>query len=95
LPSEKLTAYIAKKCKVEPKNIFILVAPTGSLVGLVNVIARTLETSMWRLHELGFDVNNVISAWGKAPLPPISKDDKSKHLYLLWRYCRFCSELQR
>jgi len=39
------------------------------------VIARTLETSMWRLHELGFDVNNVISAWGKAPLPPISKDE--------------------
>jgi len=75
LPSEKLTAYIAKKCKIEPENIFILVAPTGSLVGLVNVIARTLETSMWRLHELGFDVNNVISAWGKAPLPPISKDE--------------------
>ena len=75
LPSEELTAYIAKKCKVEPENIFILVAPTGSLVGLVNVISRTLETSLWRLHELGFDVNNVISAWGKAPLPPISKDE--------------------
>ncbi|MCG2821808.1 MAG: methenyltetrahydromethanopterin cyclohydrolase, partial [Candidatus Atribacteria bacterium] len=75
LPSEELTTYIAKKCKVEPKGIFILAAPTGSLVGLVNVIARTLETSLWRLHELGFDVNNVISAWGKAPLPPISKDE--------------------
>lgn len=75
LPSEELTTYIAKKCKIEPENIFILVAPTGSLVGLVNVIARTLETSLWRLHELGFDINNVISAWGKAPLPPISKDE--------------------
>lgn len=75
LPGEELTAYIAQRCKVEPKGVFILVAPTGSLVGLVNVIARTLETSMWRLHELGFGVNNVISAWGRAPLPPISKDE--------------------
>ncbi|HBY57208.1 MAG TPA: methenyltetrahydromethanopterin cyclohydrolase [Candidatus Atribacteria bacterium] len=75
LPGEELTTYIAQKCKVEPEGIFILVAPTGSLVGLVNVIARTLETSIWRLHELGFEVNNIISAWGKAPLPPISKDE--------------------
>jgi len=54
LPGEELTAYIAKKCKIEPKDVFILVAPTGSLVGLVNVIARTCYCTNFRNFNVAF-----------------------------------------
>ncbi|MEW6623995.1 MAG: methenyltetrahydromethanopterin cyclohydrolase [Bacillota bacterium] len=75
MPEESLINYIAKTCKVNSQNIYVLVAPTGSIVGCVNVVARTLETSLWRLHHLGMDVNKIAAAWGRAPLPPITKDE--------------------
>ena len=75
IPDVKLTDYLASKSGVDPDKVYVLTAATGSLAGMVNVVARTLETSLWRLHDLGFNPEKVISAWGKAPIPPISKDE--------------------
>lgn len=75
LPDAKFTAYLARECNVPPENVYVLAAATGSLVGFVNVAARTLETSIWRLHQLGLDINSIISAWGKAPVPPVTQDE--------------------
>lgn len=75
IPDVKLTDYLASKSGVDPKNVYVLTAATGSLPGMVNVVARTLETSLWRLHALGFNPEKVISAWGRAPIPPIAKDE--------------------
>ena len=75
LPDVKLTDYLAAKSSVNPDSVYVLTAATGSLAGMVNVVARTLETSLWRLHALGFNPEKVITAWGKAPIPPISKDE--------------------
>ena len=75
LPDVRLTDYLASKSGVTPDKVYVLSAATGSLAGMVNVVARTLETSLWRLHELGFNPEKVISAWGKAPIPPIAKDE--------------------
>jgi methenyltetrahydromethanopterin cyclohydrolase len=38
------------------------------------VVARSVETALHKLHELKFDVNQVLSAHGTAPLPPVAKD---------------------
>lgn len=75
LPDEKLIQTIADKCKLSPDRIYILVAATASLVGSINVVSRTLETAIWRLHDLGIDVNEIVAAWGKAPVPPIATDE--------------------
>ena len=37
--------------------------------------ARSLETTMHKLHELKFDVTQVVSGFGTAPLPPPAKND--------------------
>ena len=37
LPGEDVTDYIAQECKVQPENVFVLVAPTSSLVGSIPV----------------------------------------------------------
>ncbi len=53
----------------------LLVAPTASVAGGLQVVARSVETALHKLHELKFDVRRVVSAFGTAPLPPVAKND--------------------
>ncbi|MCP4786523.1 MAG: methenyltetrahydromethanopterin cyclohydrolase [Fuerstiella sp.] len=56
-------------------QLSIAVAPTASQAGNIQVVARSVETAMHKLHELGFPVATVISGTGLAPLPPVAKND--------------------
>ena len=75
LPTDAICQEIAAACCVEPKNLTLLVAPTASTAGSVQVVARSVETALHKLLELGFDLTRVVSGWGLAPLPPVSGDD--------------------
>jgi methenyltetrahydromethanopterin cyclohydrolase len=75
LPDEDVASYIAEKCHVRPEQLILLVAPTASTVGSVQVAARSAETGLHKLTELGFDVRNVIDAIGLCPLAPVAADD--------------------
>ena len=68
-------AKIAAACQVEPSSVTLLVAPTASLAGGVQVVARSVETAMHKLAELKFDLARIVSAHGSAPLPPVAGDD--------------------
>lgn len=74
-PNAAVVALIASACRVSPSSVLLLVAPTASLAGGVQVVARSVETTLHKLGELGFDVNRVVSAYGSAPLPPVARDD--------------------
>lgn len=74
-PGTAVVARIASACRVPPAAVTLLVAPTASLAGTLQVVARSVETAMHKLHELGFDVRRVRSAYGSAPLPPVARDD--------------------
>jgi methenyltetrahydromethanopterin cyclohydrolase len=75
LPGEEVAAFIAQKCGVQPEQLFLAVAPTASLVGCIQVAARSAETGMHKLVELGFDVRRVTAASGVCPLAPVAADD--------------------
>jgi len=75
LPDEATVTIIAEKCKVAPENMYILVAPSASPVGSVQIAARSVETGLHKLMELGYDLFTVESGWGIAPVPPIAGDD--------------------
>jgi len=60
---------------VQPANVLLLTARTASIAGSVQIVARSLETALHKLHELDFDLNQLRSGWGTAPLPPIAGDD--------------------
>ena len=75
LPTDAVCEDIAAKCGVDPARLTLLVAPTRSTAGTVQVVARSVETALHKLHELGFDLQRVESGWGVAPLPPPAKDD--------------------
>jgi len=56
-------------------DLTIAVAPTASQAGNLQVVARSVETAMHKLHELKFPVDAVVSGCGSAPLPPVAKND--------------------
>ena len=75
LPTPDVADYIAERAKVPPDALTLLIAPTASLVGSVQVAARVVETGLHKLHEIGFDVHKVLGGFGTCPLPPTAKDD--------------------
>jgi methenyltetrahydromethanopterin cyclohydrolase len=74
-PPDALAAYVAERAGVAPGDLTLLFAPTASLAGGVQIAARVVETALHKLHELGFDVGRVISAFGTCPLPPVARTD--------------------
>ncbi|HXT59248.1 MAG TPA: methenyltetrahydromethanopterin cyclohydrolase [Pirellulales bacterium] len=75
LPSEDVVDYIAAQCGVAASSLTLLAARTASQAGTVQVVARSVETALHKLHELGFDLARIESGWGIAPLPPVAADD--------------------
>lgn len=74
LPTEDVVRYIAEAVGLPPNKVTLLAAPATSLAGAIQVVARSVETGLHKLHELGFDLTKVVSAFGTAPLPPVAKD---------------------
>lgn len=75
LPGEDVAEYIACECSVKPENLVILVAPTSSLVGSIQIGGRTLETGIYKMHEImDFDVTKITYAAGITPITPVDPD---------------------
>jgi methenyltetrahydromethanopterin cyclohydrolase len=75
LPSSAVIDAIAQQCGLAVDRLALMVAPAGSLAGTVQVIARSVETAMHKLHALRFDVRTIFSAVGVAPLAPPARPD--------------------
>src|SRR5688500_16415226 len=74
-PTDAVAEWIARKAGVSPQGITLAIAPTASIAGGVQVVARVIETGLHKMETLGFDVRHVVSAMGTAPLPPTAKND--------------------
>jgi methenyltetrahydromethanopterin cyclohydrolase len=75
LPTDQVAQWISGKAGLDPAALTIAVAPTASLAGGVQIVARSIETGLHKMDTLGFDVRRVVSAIGIAPLPPVAKSD--------------------
>ena len=74
LPTKEAIRNILEKCHCKPENLFILVAPTTSSVGSIQIAARALETGLYKLKSLSYDISTIRSGWGVCPLPPVAPD---------------------
>ena len=77
LPGAEVIELIASECGIATSQLAIAVAPSTSIAGSVQVVARSIETAMHKLHALDFDVRSIASAIGTAPLPPPAKRGKT------------------
>jgi methenyltetrahydromethanopterin cyclohydrolase len=75
IPTDEAVALVAQKASLAPSAITFAIAPTASIAGGVQVVARVLETGMHKMEVLGFDVRKVVSGIGTAPLPTLAKND--------------------
>jgi methenyltetrahydromethanopterin cyclohydrolase len=75
LPTDAVAAWVAGKAGIPAAAITFALAPTASLAGGVQIVARVLETGLHKMETLGFDVTRVASAIGTAPLPTLARSD--------------------
>jgi methenyltetrahydromethanopterin cyclohydrolase len=73
-PPEQIVTKIARDCRVKPNDLTIIFAPTQSLAGATQIVARALEVALHKAHELGFPLDRVVEGIGAAPLCPPHPD---------------------
>ena len=73
-PPAPLVERIARDCGVAAGRLAIIYAPTQSLAGSVQVVARVLEVALHKAHALGFPLAEIVDGMGTAPLPPPHPD---------------------
>jgi methenyltetrahydromethanopterin cyclohydrolase len=74
-PPAKVADFVAQRAGVPASALTLLMAPTASVAGGVQIAARVVETALHKLHELDFDVRRVVAGFGSCPLPPVAGDD--------------------
>jgi methenyltetrahydromethanopterin cyclohydrolase len=74
IPPDELAQKIADECGVRHDNLNLILTPTRSMAGTTQVVARVLEVSMHKAHELHFPLQDIVDGVGSAPLPPPAPD---------------------
>ena len=74
-PTEEVIGAIVEKLPTSAEKLTLAVAPASSMAGTIQVVARSLETALHKLHELKFDLSQVVSGFGVAPLAPVAADE--------------------
>ncbi len=70
LPPLEIIEKVAAACSVSPEHLTIIVTPTSSLAGCVQVVGRVLEVAMHKAHALHFPLEHIIDGSGSAPICP-------------------------
>jgi methenyltetrahydromethanopterin cyclohydrolase len=73
-PPVEIVDKVAQECGVAPERLTFIYAPTRSLAGSVQVVARVLEVALHKVHELKFPLARVIDGIATAPLSPPHPD---------------------
>ncbi len=74
VPPVEVADKIATACGVDAEALTLLLTPTRSLAGTVQVVSRVLEVALHKAHELHFPLERIIDGSGTAPLPPPAPD---------------------
>jgi len=70
LPDEEVAAQVATRCGVRPERLTLIAAATGSLAGCTQIAARSVETALHKLMELGFRLEAIVAGAGSCPIAP-------------------------
>jgi methenyltetrahydromethanopterin cyclohydrolase len=73
-PPVELAGQIAERCGVTPESLTLVLTPTSSLAGSIQVVARSLEVALHKVHSLHFPLEQVIDGASTAPICPPSPD---------------------
>ena len=74
IPPKEIIEKISNDCKTTAENIILILTPTQSISGVIQIVSRVSEVGLHKLHTLKFPLENVEEVCGSAPIPPVSKD---------------------
>lgn len=74
IPPVAIIEKITRDTGVRAKNLTLILTPTTSIAGVVQIVGRVLEVALHKAHTLHFPLANIVSGHGEAVLPPVSKD---------------------
>jgi methenyltetrahydromethanopterin cyclohydrolase len=73
-PPSEIVESVTRDCNVAPSALTVIYAPTQSLAGGAQVIARVLEVVLHKAHQLKFPLERIVNGMGAAPLSPPHPD---------------------
>ncbi|MFC7400488.1 methenyltetrahydromethanopterin cyclohydrolase [Chelatococcus sp. GCM10030263] len=73
-PPAVIVEKVAAATGLETDRLTFIYAPTQSLAGATQVVARVLEVGLHKVHALGFPLERVVDGLGSAPLAPPAPD---------------------
>ncbi|MDQ4061579.1 MAG: methenyltetrahydromethanopterin cyclohydrolase [Pseudomonadota bacterium] len=73
-PPESIVTEVAEAAGCEPGQLTVIYAPTDSLAGSTQVVARVLEVALHKAHALHFPLERIVDGVGAAPLAPPAPD---------------------
>jgi methenyltetrahydromethanopterin cyclohydrolase len=74
IPPIEVIEKIVRDTKIATESLTIILTPTTSIAGVVQIVGRVLEVALHKAHTLHFPLENIISGTGLAVLPPVAKD---------------------
>ena len=74
IPPIEVIKKIVRDTKISAENLTIILTPTTSIAGVVQIVGRVLEVALHKAHTLHFPLKHIISGSGLAILPPVAKD---------------------
>lgn len=74
MPPVEIAESVAEMCGISEDKLTLILTPTTSLCGSVQIVARVLETALHKAHALGYCIAEIIDGAGSAPVCPPSND---------------------
>jgi methenyltetrahydromethanopterin cyclohydrolase len=74
VPPLQVIEKIVRDTKIPAKHLVVILTPTSSIAGVVQIVGRVLEVALHKAHTLHFPLENIVSGSGLAVLPPVAKD---------------------
>ncbi|HEY9210416.1 MAG TPA: methenyltetrahydromethanopterin cyclohydrolase [Methylotenera sp.] len=74
VPPLQVIEKIVRDTKIPAEHLVVILTPTSSIAGVVQIVGRVLEVALHKAHTLHFPLENIVSGSGLAVLPPVAKD---------------------
>ncbi len=74
IPPVQVVDKIVRDTQIPVEILTIILTPTTSIAGVVQIVSRVLEVALHKAHALHFPLENIVSGSGVAVLPPVSRD---------------------
>lgn len=73
-PPQAVIDKVIERCGISANQLTVILTPTTSLAGGVQVVSRVLEVALHKVHELKFPLEQIVDGAGSAPVPPPSSN---------------------